>query len=1471
MAASTNRDVTLTVQAETIGENSIREMADQIRALAKTSGDAGPQFNALAQQLDRVADSQAAIQTLQELDAAMSTTAARVQDAAAAYDAASAKAQEQQVALQALKDAQTAANAVWQEAKLAQIGAAEAYALTRAEIQAHSERTDADRQALSQAAAAQATATAELRRARAAYQELGPDVKAASDQFNALQRSANFANSELAKAQSVAANQASAYEAATAAARELGVETDLLVAEQARLLDTQNEIVVGAQRIQAAQSAQAESERLLAQSAVALQQASIALERELQAEQQASLRAAAAAEQDALAKAEAADGYQLYLRAIEEVNAALHDQAQAKAAADALAAAAAAREAAEATLAEADAYDAFLEATRELDAVLANEQAAQLALAEAKAEQAESDRLAIIQINASFEARRQGVLALQAELAAINEVAAADAVLAEQQAASAAALERTAAAARAAGTALNDAFSGVGVRSLAEIQAEVAGVEQSMVVLRANFEAGAISSQDMARAIGAATVQLEALHAEAANIPQVDGVFKTLSGTINGIISDFGALGAAVATIGFAVKPILDANIQLETTRRTLTQVLGSVDAANAEIDKLATAANRTGVAVGGLNTSFSTFAAAAKTAGLNTAQIEQIFNSTVGAAGTLGLSGEKVTLILEALGQMASKGVVSMEELRRQLGNSLPGALALMAQSLGITTAQLDKLVSSGQLLASDALPALATAMAKIGDQTKPVEGLQQSFARLGNAVTETYQKFSNTAVYAGLNAAISSLAKNFQSVLTVVTSLGELWAAKAILGYLDNITRLNASTAALTTTTTAATVATAANTAAEETSSTAIAANSAARVANAEATVAQTTAQEAQNASIGTSGGLFKANATVLQQAASVAAGGFNLLRSGVSSVFGLLGGIPGIALLVGTNAKAIGTAIGETAASWTRWGDELRKNEAALDAQTAKEKANFEASQTLGVSIVKLTAQYNDLTAPLQKAIIAAEKHAEAQKLEGDATREIASLNGQQTVIVEAAAKATNLQAQASQAVADKMNAQVAATANLVAQIESQVASGVKLNDAEQKKLTTLQQTLVVQQAAADKAQAQADADNVAATAAFNHAVALKDQSGSLVDLQAALAEATNRVTALETAQALGVDVSKQLTKATSDQAQAQALVTKAYQDTVDNANRAAASVKNGASVTTAATNANIAFLNSEKQQALAIGDTYRARTIDVEIQREQITVIEQQVSVKNAEIAADKAQLAVLQAKISPADANYRQELADIEALKAKIQVEQSESDALRSNISGLETQTDALERNTNATNSNAAAKAAAAKEAYVDPIASKGPTAVDNTGYSALLAKINAGTLTKDDAGALQAVIAQLRQNQQENVIGNQLNPGLVSQDAINSVNAELKALQDAYDRLAGPTLNLGGNGKGSGAFGGSGTAPSTTDSTTTAPTTTPSSTSHTVTINLNGQQTTINAASADDATALATLMQQLAAAATRAQ
>lgn len=343
------------------------------------------------------------------------------------------------------------------------------------------------------------------------------------------------------------------------------------------------------------------------------------------------------------------------------------------------------------------------------------------------------------------------------------------AVRAESLAATQQAIER-------AGQALQEAFAQTGVRSIREIEAEIASLNQATSTLQREFLAGTISVQDFDRASASAALRVEALRAEIVAVPKVPGTFEKLSSDITGLIGRFGALTAAVAGAGIVVKPLLDAQIALEQVRRALTTVTGSADQANRSIEFLRDVAQRSGQSFADLAQSYGRFAASALQSGLSISQVQEVFSSVTLAAGNLGLSSEKVTNALDALGQIASKGVVSMEELRQQLGDALPGVLPALAKELGLTQKQLQDLVSSGQLLASDAIPAIGRALANLGPAAgQGVSSITAEFNRLKNVVTEAATSIGEGAIGNALGGAFAALSYAVQRVAFGITFIGE------------------------------------------------------------------------------------------------------------------------------------------------------------------------------------------------------------------------------------------------------------------------------------------------------------------------------------------------------------------------------------------------------------------------------------------------------------------------------------------------------------------------------------------------------------------------------------------------------------------------------------------------------------------------------------------------------------------------
>lgn len=202
-----------------------------------------------------------------------------------------------------------------------------------------------------------------------------------------------------------------------------------------------------------------------------------------------------------------------------------------------------------------------------------------------------------------------------------------------------------------------------------------------------------------------------------------------------------GAAGV-IAGLGLArlAREVVQANIELERINNTLRVATGSAEAGAQEMKFLREQAERLGFDLRSSAQAYAQFAAATRETALEGEDTRQIFLGVVEATTAMGLSAEQTQGALTAMEQIVSKGRVSAEELRQQLGERIPGAFRRAASSIGVTTAELDKMLETGQLTAEQLLPALARELRSAfkEDAERAANDLQQEINKLSNAFFE-------------------------------------------------------------------------------------------------------------------------------------------------------------------------------------------------------------------------------------------------------------------------------------------------------------------------------------------------------------------------------------------------------------------------------------------------------------------------------------------------------------------------------------------------------------------------------------------------------------------------------------------------------------------------------------------------------------------------------------------------------------
>ena len=209
----------------------------------------------------------------------------------------------------------------------------------------------------------------------------------------------------------------------------------------------------------------------------------------------------------------------------------------------------------------------------------------------------------------------------------------------------------------------------------------------------------------------------------------VIGVFRSFLGAFGIVVGirmivDFTRtvfeLTKELNSLSFSIKTVIKDQVELAHTTQFLKQITNDYGA-----DIISTTRR------------YIKFRAATKEANMTASETQKIFGTVTKAAGVLGLKTDELTGIYLALEQMISKGKVTTEELRRQLGERLPGAFDIMAKAVGVSTSELDKMLKAGEVLSSEALPKFVVALEEAYglESVGKVETMVASQIRMNNA----------------------------------------------------------------------------------------------------------------------------------------------------------------------------------------------------------------------------------------------------------------------------------------------------------------------------------------------------------------------------------------------------------------------------------------------------------------------------------------------------------------------------------------------------------------------------------------------------------------------------------------------------------------------------------------------------------------------------------------------------------------
>lgn len=243
---------------------------------------------------------------------------------------------------------------------------------------------------------------------------------------------------------------------------------------------------------------------------------------------------------------------------------------------------------------------------------------------------------------------------------------------------------------------------------------------------------------------------------------ETGGRFKAMAAVAIGALA--GITAATAAGLGATTVFGLKAAAQLEQTAIGFEALLGSAEEAAKFLREVQTFAAETPFEFQGIADASRRILAFGTAVGITKDEVLPTIETIGSLVSVLGGGQFEIDSVTRALGQMASKGKISQEELL-QLAEALPGfsANAAIAAGLGVSTAEAMEMISSGEVSAKEGIDLLLEGMGKF-------PGAAGAMAKQAGTLQGVFSTFKDTIAIA-LTDAFAPIIPQIKDALTILT----------------------------------------------------------------------------------------------------------------------------------------------------------------------------------------------------------------------------------------------------------------------------------------------------------------------------------------------------------------------------------------------------------------------------------------------------------------------------------------------------------------------------------------------------------------------------------------------------------------------------------------------------------------------------------------------------------------------------
>lgn len=190
---------------------------------------------------------------------------------------------------------------------------------------------------------------------------------------------------------------------------------------------------------------------------------------------------------------------------------------------------------------------------------------------------------------------------------------------------------------------------------------------------------------------------------------------------------------------------------------------------AQSEFAYLTETANNYGLSLRAIQDDYAKLNLAAQATKLTQEDVRRVFEQVSMATRTLHLNQQQTQLTFLAVEQMLSKGKVSMEELRKQFAERVPGAMQALARELGVTAPVFYEFIEKVGAASEKIVPALGNAVQRLYQDALPLAARALDAEK--NRIETSVAVFFKNVVEAGGAEGMSDLLRSINSLLQVET----------------------------------------------------------------------------------------------------------------------------------------------------------------------------------------------------------------------------------------------------------------------------------------------------------------------------------------------------------------------------------------------------------------------------------------------------------------------------------------------------------------------------------------------------------------------------------------------------------------------------------------------------------------------------------------------------------------------------